>query len=72
MSGMIGKSAIMAKVADVLGTTEEASFDYGTLFVKCSEDEARKLYHRLSKDMFGKVLISKSENSPEYAFDFTE
>ena len=69
---MIEKTAILSKVADTIGTTCKASFDYGTLFVTCTEDEARKVFHRLSKDCgIGKVLISKSKYSPEYAFDFT-
>lgn len=64
------ETVVLTKVADVLGTDNQASFAYGTLFVECTEDEARKVFHRLSKDMFGKVQVSKSERSPEYAFDF--
>jgi hypothetical protein len=62
---------VLNKVESVLGTTDTANFAYGSLFVECTENEARQVYHRLSKDMFGKVRISKSEKSPEYVFDFT-
>ena len=62
---------VLAKVANVLGTDNQASFAYGTLFVECNEKEARKVFHKLSKDYgLGKIQISKSEKSPEYAFDF--
>jgi hypothetical protein len=65
------ETVVLTKVADVLGTDNAAQFMYGSLFVECSEDEARKVFHRLSKDYgLGKVKISKSERSPEYAFDF--
>lgn len=62
---------VLAKVATVLGTDNVATFQYGTLFVECTENEARQVFHKLSKDYgLGKVQISKSERSPEYAFDF--
>lgn len=62
---------VLAKVANVLGDDNRASFSYGTLFVDCSEPEARKVFHKLSKDYgLGKIQISKSEKFPEYAFDF--
>ena len=64
------ETVVLTKVADVLGTDNQASFSYGTLFVECTEEESRKVFARLSKDMFGKVLVSKGKTSPEYAFDF--
>jgi hypothetical protein len=65
------ETVVLTKVSDVLGTDNQASFAYGTLFVECTEAEARKVFHRLSKDFgLGKVQISKSERSPEFAFDF--
>ena len=65
------ETVVLNKVADVLGTHNAAEFCYGSLFVECTEDEARKVFHRLSKDFgLGKVQISKSDRSPEYAFDF--
>jgi hypothetical protein len=65
------ETVVLKKVEDVLGTDNAAQFCYGSLFVECTEDEARKVFHRLSKDMFGKVLVSKAKTSPEYVFDFT-
>lgn len=65
------ETAVMTKVADILGTDARAQFCYGSLFVECSEEDARSLFHRLYKDMDGKVLISKAKCSPEFVFDFT-
>ena len=60
---------VLAKVANVLGDEKLSSFQYGTLFVLCDENEARKVFHKLSKDYgFGKVRVSKTPL--EYAFDF--
>lgn len=65
------EKTVLNKVADVLGNDNSADFAYGTLFVDCSESDARRVFHRLSRDFgIGKVQISKSERSPEYAFDF--
>jgi hydrogenase maturation factor len=64
------ETVVLKKVEDIIGIDHTASFTGGTLFVACTEDQARKVFHRLSKDMFGKVKVSKSEKSPEYAFDF--
>ena len=65
------EKTVLTKVADVLGTDQSAEFTFGTLFVTCNETEARRVFHRLSRDIgLGKVQISKSERSPEYAFDF--
>jgi hypothetical protein len=61
---------VLAKVAKILKDENSASFFYGTLSVVCSEDEARKVYHKLAKDYKNKVLISK-DGSYGYLFDFT-
>ena len=65
------EKTVLTKVADVLGTDQSAEFSFGTLFVTCTEAEARRVFHRLCHD-FGVdlVQVSKSERSPEYAFDF--
>jgi hypothetical protein len=63
------ETVVLTKVADVLGTDKQASFTCGTLFVECTEDEARKVFHRLSKSYgLGKVQVSKTP--AEFAFDF--
>jgi hypothetical protein len=63
------ETVVLNKVADVLGTDNAAQFAYGSLFVECSEDEARAIFHRLTKDYgFGKVRVSKTP--AEFAFDF--
>ena len=46
-----------------------ANFFSNTLFVKCEEDVARKIFHTLSQQHgLGKVIVSKA--GAEYAFDF--
>lgn len=65
------ETVILKKVEDVLGTINTAEFFSGTLFIKCTESDARAVFSRLHKDLQGKVLVSKASSSPEYAFDFT-
>lgn len=63
------EKVVLDKVANVLGEDRKASFTAGTLFVDCNEDQARKVFHKLSKDYgLGKVQICKTP--AEYAFDF--
>lgn len=63
------ETVVLAKVAKVLGDDNSAAFEYGTLFVNCEESEARKVFHKLTKDYgFGKVRVSKTP--VEFAFDF--
>jgi len=63
------ETAVLNKVASVLGKDHQASFSYGTLFVECNETEARQVFHKLSRDYgLGRVQISKTP--AEYAFDF--
>lgn len=63
------ETTVLNKIANVLGVDNKAAFEYGTLFVNCTEDEARKVFHKLSKDFgLGKVQVSKTP--AEYAFDF--
>jgi hypothetical protein len=63
------EAVVLNKVANVLDDEHKAAFEYGTLFVNCTEEEARKVFHKLSKDYgLGKVKITKTP--AEYAFDF--
>ena len=64
------ESVVLNQVANTLKQDDLAEFCNGTLFVgSINEREARKVFHRLSRDFgVGKVLI----NGPiqgEYAFD---
>ena len=64
------ETVVLDKVATVLKSDNRAEFFCGTLSVICNEAEARKIYHRLSKDHgLGKVQISK-DGSYGYNFDF--
>jgi hypothetical protein len=71
---MAFEKIVLDKVAKVLKDDNRASFTCGTLFVECSEAEARKLFHKLSKDYgLGKVQVSGPMNGPvmpEFAYDF--
>ena len=61
---------VLRKVEDVLGDSNRAEFAYGSLFVDCTEDEARSVFQRLSKDFgLGKVRVSRTFGN-EFAFDF--
>lgn len=62
------EAIVLRKVADILGNDTSASFDYGTLFVKCSEEDARAVLERLMKDYNNRVEMNKTP--AEYAFDF--
>lgn len=62
------EAVVLRKVADILGNDTSASFDYGTLFVKCSEEDARAVLERLMKDYNNRVEMNKTP--AEYAFDF--
>lgn len=64
------EKVVLDKVAKVLKDSNAACFFYGTLCVTCTEAEARRVFHKLSKDYgVGKVQISK-DGSYGYNFDF--
>jgi hypothetical protein len=64
------EAVVLDKVAKVLKQDNAASFFCGSLSVVCTEAEARKVFHRLSKDYgVGKVQISP-DGSYGYIFDF--
>jgi hypothetical protein len=64
------ETVVLDKVNAVLKSDNQASFFCGTLSVICNETEARKIFHKLSKDHgLGKVQISK-DGSYGYNFDF--
>ena len=67
---MAFEKVVLDKVEKILGTDNLACFVYGSLSVACTEAEARKVFHRLSKDYgVGKVQISP-DGSYGYIFDF--
>lgn len=64
------ETVVLDKVAKVIKSDNMASFFSGTLSVICTEAEARKIFHKLTKDYgSGKVQISK-DGSYGYLFDF--
>lgn len=63
------EAIVLRKVADILGNNTSASFDYGTLFVKCTEEDARAIFQKLMKDYNNRIEMNKTP--AEYAFDFT-
>ena len=67
---MAFEKVVLDKVAKVLKDEHAASFFCGSLSVICTEAEARKIYHKLSKDYgVGRVQIHK-DGSYGYIFDF--
>jgi hypothetical protein len=60
---------VLAKVATVLKDDNAASFFCGSLSVICTENEARKIFHKLAKDYKNKVQVSK-DGSYGYIYDF--
>ena len=62
------ETVVLDKVAKVLKSDNRAEFFCGTLSVICNEAEARKIYHRLTKDQY-KVQVSL-DGSYGYLFDF--
>ena len=65
---MVFETAVLEKVATVLKSDNQASFFCGSLSVICNENEARKIYHRLTKDQY-RVQVSP-DGSYGYIFDF--
>ncbi len=64
------ETVVLDKVAKVLKQDNAAEFFCGSLTVICTEAEARRVFHRLSKDYgVGRVQISK-DGSYGYIFDF--
>lgn len=64
------EKVVLEKVKKVLKRDKAAGFFCGSLSVICDEDEARKIFHKLSKDYgVGKIQISK-DGSYGYLFDF--
>ena len=67
---MAFEKEVLAKVANIIKSEDLASFFCGSLSVVCTENEARKIFHKLSKDYgVGKVQINK-DGSYGYLFDF--
>jgi hypothetical protein len=67
---MAFEKVVLDKVQKVLKQDNAASFFCGSLSVICNEAEARKVFHKLSKDYgVGKVQISP-DGSYGYIFDF--
>lgn len=64
------ESDVSYLVRPLLNDGEQAGFFSGTLFAACSEDTARSIFHRLSKEFgVGKVQIS-GPTQGEYSYDF--
>jgi hypothetical protein len=64
------EAVVLDKVAKVLKSDNKAEFFCGSLSVICNENQARKVFHKLSKDYgLGKVQISP-DGSYGYIFDF--
>ena len=63
------ESKVLEIVNPALKTGEMAEFDFGTLFMHCTESTSRKVFSDLFMAFNGKVKISTV--GYEYAIDFT-
>lgn len=64
------EKVVLDKVAKVLQKDNAAGFTCGTLFVACDETDARRVFHRLSRDFgVGKVQVHGPIQG-EFAYDF--
>ena len=64
------ETVVLDKVAEVLKSDNAASFFCGSLSLICTEAQARKVFHKLSKDYgVGKVQISR-DGSYGFIIDF--
>jgi hypothetical protein len=62
------EKVILEKVEKIVKRDNAAGFFCGSLSVICDEAEARKIYHKLTKDRY-KVQVSP-DGSYGYIFDF--
>jgi len=62
------EKVVLSQVAKVLGTDNQAKFEYGTLFVQAPERDARRVFSMLCKEYNFKV--SPSKVGDEFAYDF--
>jgi hypothetical protein len=62
------EKVILEKVEKIVKRDNAAGFFCGSLSVICDEAEARKIYHKLTKDQY-KVQVSP-DGSYGYIFDF--
>jgi hypothetical protein len=63
------ETVVLAKVAKVLKSDNQAKFEYGTLFVEAPERDARRVFSMLCKEYDFKVQPSKV-GPCEFAYDF--
>ena len=62
------ETVVLDKVAKVLGASNAASFDYGTLFVVALPEDADKVFQMLSGDYPNRVEMNACGG--EFAYDF--
>ena len=67
---MAFEKIVLDKVAQVLEQDRQAYFENGTLFVRASESQARRVFAVLFKDYNQRVQVSVAMHG-EFAYDFT-
>ena len=68
---MAFEKIVLDKVAQILEQDRQAYFENGTLFVRASEPEARRVFSMLYRDYNGRVTVSWAADAGEFAYDFT-
>jgi hypothetical protein len=62
------ETVVLAKVAKVLGTDNQAEFFNGTLFVEAAEKDARRVFSMLCQEYDFKIQPSRVGD--QFAYDF--
>ena len=64
------ETTVINTIATILDSGDQADFSYGTLFVTCTEDKARCIFHALCDNFGGVNKVRISQCGLEYAYDF--
>jgi hypothetical protein len=64
------EATVINTIEIILGSEGQADFSYGTLFVTCTEDTARCIFHTLCDNFGGVNKVRISKCGDEYAYDF--
>jgi hypothetical protein len=64
------ESRALDVVATVLGNAKQAAFEYGTMFVTCTDTEATSIETALKSTFLCDILLSPMGKTGEFAIDF--
>ena len=64
------EATVVNKIKPLLSSQEQIDFSYGTLFVNCAEETARRVFNTLCDNFGGVNKVRISKCGEEFAFDF--